>query len=202
MLGPTTVLLMLLPVALGILVAVTIARRTPGDGRVCGAWLILVALPVAAVCDHVRGQVAEPSTVNRTEAVALCVVAGVFVYLNRRRARVVAVSAWLVGIGVWLNALGVLVFGAMPVLQRAAATADKPFTGSHPSPGYVRSEGLGWFGVAIGDVIPIPHFLKVLSIGDLFLFAGCIALLGVFLARLWWSENPDIASPELTTGWR
>ena len=99
--------------------------------------------------------------------------------------------------GVWLNALGVIVFGAMPVLQSAAATAGNPFTGHDPSPGYVRSEDLGAFGVAVGDFIPIPHLLKVLSLGDLSLFAGCIVLLGLFLVRLWHHEPPDITSPDI-----
>jgi hypothetical protein len=122
--------------------------------------------------------------------VALSAVALCFVLLNRRGARVISLASALVGVGVWLNAVGVLVYGYMPVLERAAAVADNPFTASHPSPGYVRSEDLGAFGVLIGDFMPIPHALKVLSIGDVCLFAGCILLLAVFMARMW-SPDPE-----------
>ena len=116
-----------------------------------------------------------------------------FVLLNRRGGRVTSTASTLVGVGVWLNSVGVLVYGYMPVLERAARAADNPFTASHPSPGYVRSEDLGAFGVLIGDFIPIPHALKVLSIGDPCLFAGCILLLALFLARMW---SPDRESFE------
>jgi hypothetical protein len=189
---------MLLPAVLGIAVAFLLARRdSGGEWRISGAWLILVALPVAVACDRLRGQVSDASVVNRGEAFVLCAVAAAFVYLNRKSSRTVVTSTWLVAVGVWLNALGVLVYGAMPVLQGAAAVADKPFTSSHPSPGYIRSDDLGAFGVVIGDFIPVPHFLKVLSIGDLFLFAGCIVLLGLFLARVWRSE--PVVPPDLET---
>ena len=200
-LGPTTVALMLFPVALGIAVALIAARRaSDADFRVSGVWLVLIALPVAVLCDQWRTHVADPAVLNRLEAVVLCSVAAAFVYLNRQRSRLVTTSSWLVATGVWLNALGVLVYGAMPVLQSAAAVADKPFTGSHPSPGYIRSEDLSWFGVLIGDFIPIPHFLKVLSIGDLLLFTGCTILLGLFLIRVWRAEPSPLGAHDIDAG--
>jgi hypothetical protein len=192
---------MLFPVAVGVILSLFWTRRTTGDDfRVAGVWLLLVALPIAVACDHARPRVADPSTVNRTEAVALCAVAAAFVYLNRHNGRVSSTAAWLVGLGVGLNSLGVLVYGYMPVLQSAAAVADNSFTSSHPSPGYVRSEDLGWFGVAIGDFIPIPHLLKVLSVGDLLLFAGCVLLLSIFLAGLWRDGRHQVGSPEPVPG--
>lgn len=181
---------MLLPVVLGVVTSLLVMRRATDGWRVSGVWLVLVALPIALTCDHLRPRVPDPAVVNRIEAVLLCVVAGCFALLNRRNGTLPRVAALVIAAGVWLNALGVLLYGSMPVLQRAAAVADNPFTTSHPSPGYVRSEDLGWFGVVIGDVIPIPHFLKVLSIGDLLLFVGLVLLLSLFLARLW-RGDPD-----------
>jgi hypothetical protein len=198
-LGPTTVALMLLPVVLGVVISLFLTRRASGDWRVSGVWLLLVALPIAIVSDRERSSVADPALVNRIEAVLLCVVAACFVWLNRRHAVTTRAASWLVAVGVWLNALGVVAYGAMPVLRSAAAVADNPFTSSHPSPGYVRSDDLGWFGIVIGDFIPIPHFLKVLSIGDLLLFAGCVLLLSLFLARLWQGEPHRMGSDEPRT---
>jgi hypothetical protein len=93
-LGPTTLALMLLPVVLGVVVALLVVRRAYGDDwRVSGAWLVLVAMPVAVACDRLRPQVAEPSALNRLEAVILCLIAANFGYLNRNR--VVASSSRL-----------------------------------------------------------------------------------------------------------
>ena len=54
---------------------------------------VVVALPVAVACDRLRRQVAEPSALNRLEAVVLCLIAANFGYLNRNR--VVASSSRL-----------------------------------------------------------------------------------------------------------
>jgi hypothetical protein len=77
-----------------------------------------------------------------------------------------------------------LVFGHMPVLGWAAERAGYAPLSAYPSPGYARSEDLGTIALLIGDFIPLPNFLKILSIGDLSLFAGCVLLLGCILLRL------------------
>jgi hypothetical protein len=85
---------MLHSVVLGVVVALLVVRRAHGDDwRVSGAWLVLVAMPVAVARDRLRPQVAEPSALNRLEAVVLCLIAANFGYLNRNR--VVASSSRL-----------------------------------------------------------------------------------------------------------
>jgi len=139
---------------------------------------------------------------NRLEALVLSVIAAAFIVLNRRSVLPTRTSAWLVAVGVWLNALGVLTYGYMPVLQASAAIADKPFVASHPSPAYVRSDDLSTFGLLIGDFIPIPHAHAVLSLGDLSLLSGCVLLLSVFFAGLWRVGDSLVTSPPGEAGGR
>lgn len=169
-------------------------RRSATDTRVRGAWLVLVALVVAVSADRLRPGVDDPMVINRLEATSLCLIAAGFAYLNLSAAPGVRRAAALVTAGVWANALGVLAFGYMPVLARAAAIAGHPFTAHNPSPGYVRSEDLNAFGILIGDFIPLPHLLKVLSIGDVALLVGLAMLLYGFLGRAFATSTRTVAS--------
>lgn len=190
--GPTTLGLMALPIVLAAVAAVFLVRLgLPGTGVIKGAPLILVALPVAVLAQQLRPRVDDPALVNRVEAIALVLLAVTFAFVNRRSGRLTRGAALLLAAGIWLNSTAVLVYGYMPVLSSAAAAADNPFSGTHPSPGYVSSGPLGPVGMLIGDFIPLPHLLKVLSLGDLALFSASALLLSSYLARMWIGPEPS-----------
>lgn len=122
---------------------------------------------------------------------------GVFVWRNRRRA---APGLWASGVapaalGSSLNALATLIFGAMPVSMEAANQAGYSFAKGDSAPrDYVFSEGLGPVAFAMGDFLPVPGVMTVLSVGDLFLVPGLALILLHVLVVLFREPSGDTTS--------
>lgn len=99
-----------------------------------------------------------------------------FLVLNRKVS-----GLWLVAVGLGLNAMVVATNGAMPVSAAAIATANAESLTDprHTQHGvHLRNELMTSETRLrpLSDVIPVPPFQKVLSVGDLFVAAGLLTL--------------------------
>jgi len=179
-------ILMLLPVAGAFVITPWVRRQLiPGETLAFrGAWLVPLGVGLKLTVDGLRSSGIPDEVLTRGAAIGMIAGALGFVLLNRHGHKVVRLGSASAATGAGLNALAMLLFGAMPVNGWAANVAGYESVGEHPSPGYVRSDDLGSAALWMGDFMPIPGFLKVLSIGDLFLFAGCVVLLACVFARL------------------
>jgi hypothetical protein len=169
--------LMFTPALMAIVLLLLVRRDRPAtaEQRVRGVWLALAALAVHLVVRFSWSHTdLTESVVNRTGAATTLVLLGYFVWVNRDRARATAIGVWLIASGAGLNAAATLAYGAMPALGSAARTAGYDDVGSegHPFDGYVLSDHMSPIARYLGDFIPIPGQLKVLSIGDLMLIVG------------------------------
>lgn len=138
------------------------------DLRLRGLWI-----PVPALAVQVLITVVAPSghqSLHELAHIATYVLLGLFIWANRRLpgAPIIAAGTLSNGLAVLLNG------GVMP----AAATAQR-MIGMRLASGFQNSAHLAhpvlpW----LGDIIPWPGPLpNVLSIGDLFIFAGTLVLL-------------------------
>jgi hypothetical protein len=189
------VLLMFLPVVLALVLYGYLARSHRSSGyRWRAVWLLPVAVLIhlAAGVAHHRGF--DPDLVNRVEALSVLVILAIGLWSNIEAVSEVWSRFALLGVvgGAALNALATLIYGSMPVLTWATVVAGyaKP-AGAHPDPRYVYSDGLGWLAVVIGDVVPIPHGLKVLSIGDLVMIPALAIALALYLLTLRVASSPQ-----------
>lgn len=90
-----------------------------------------------------------------------------------------AISAWLATGGAAMNALPVLVYGAMPVGANAVLTASGSMSGSEASltaPKHVIVDSLNSSIALFCDVIPVPNLNLVVSVGDLFVVVAFLIL--------------------------
>lgn len=172
--------LMVLPAIVGLIIVarpnVAVSLR-----RIRGTWLIAIAAALQFV--HYRGwwpeQVPE-TTERRVYAVFIIVVALAFSWLNRSLGNR-ATGRWalsLIPLGTMSNAIPIAVLGAMPYSISGARTAGYTETDlATDAPGYIRLEDVSPFWTPLADLIPVPVLMKVLSIGDVFLFSGLVLLI-------------------------
>jgi hypothetical protein len=161
--------------------------ESPGAARLRGAWLLPAALVGSLISSVLHNNTSLPAPViNRGLAALIILICLCFVALNLRlEPPLNRAGVWLTTVGAAMNAAATLIFGYMPVLGSSAAAAGyRVPLNTHPNPRYVLSDNLGPFAVVVGDFMPLPGFLKVLSIGDLLLVPGCTILLACFLATL------------------
>jgi hypothetical protein len=175
--------LMFTPALMAIALALLLRGRHATEQRalrVRGVWIAFAAFAVHLVVKVLWSRHdLEEAAVNRSGAAAVLLLMGYFVWVNRTRARSTVIGVWLVACGAGLNAAATLAYGAMPALGSAARTAGYDDIGSegHPFDGYVLSDHMSPIARYMGDFIPIPDQLKVLSIGDLMLIAGLVIVL-------------------------
>lgn len=171
---------MVLPAIVGLII---VARPNVALSlkRIRGTWLIAIAAALQFV--HYRGwwpdQVPE-ATERRIYAVFIIVVALTFSWLNRSLGNR-ATGRWalsLIPLGAMSNAIPIAFLGAMPYSLSGAGIAG--YTDADlatDAPGYIRLEDVSPLWTPLADLIPVPVLMKVLSIGDVFLFSGLVLLI-------------------------
>lgn len=184
--------LMLLPAVVGLII---VARPNIATSLTSlrGKWLIALA----AALQFTRYEGWWPGLITEANQHRLCAVlvlaiAAMFSWVNRSlssgRAGMWALA--LIPLGTASNSIPIAVLGAMPYsLSGARAAGYSSAELATDAPGYVRLGDVSQLWVPLADLIPIPVLMKVLSIGDLLLFAG-LALLIVACYR---SEAPSDA---------
>jgi hypothetical protein len=189
-------LLMLLPALLGLVIVIA-SRRTAARSEkisIRGIWLLAPLLVATVAADAARGSTDHDPAVNRIEGALVLAMSVLFVVLNVRavRDRLTALAVLGTGVGGAMNAAAALVFGGMPALRASARIAGYDYgPDSTPPSDYVFSDHRGLGAILMGDFIPIPGFLKVLSIGDLLLFPGLAALVVVTVLNLKVAGRPS-----------
>lgn len=172
--------LMVLPAVIGLII---VARPNVAVSlkRIRGTWLIAIAAALQFV--HYRGWWPEEvpeDTERRLYAVFIIVVALTFSWLNRALGSR-ATGRWallLIPLGTASNAIPIAVLGAMPYSLSGAHIAG--YTAADlatDAPGYIRLEDVSSLWTPLADLIPVPVLMKVLSIGDVFLFSGLVLLI-------------------------
>lgn len=191
---------MLLPALLGLGI-VLLSRRSPVSPErvsIRGVWLLIPVVAVTVAANVARGMSPHDHAVNRIEGALVLTASVVFIVLNLRAVRGPLTTLAVLGTGVGgaMNAAAALIFGGMPVLRTAARVAGYDYApGSAPPSDYVFSDHLGLGAILIGDFIPIPGFLKVLSIGDLLLLPGLVALVVIAVRNLRATEGASGEAP-------
>ena len=180
---------MLLPALLGLGIVLMTRSRPLSSQRVSirGLWLLIPVFAITVAANLGRGMSQHDHAINRIEGALVVAASAAFVVLNIHAVRgsLTALAVIGTGVGGAMNATAALVFGGMPVLRSSARVAGYDFgPGSAPPSDYVFSDHLGLGAILIGDFIPIPGFLKVLSIGDLFLLPGLVALVVIAVRNL------------------
>ncbi len=203
MIGVRFLCLMLLPVAAGLMIGLT---GRPTAARV-GLRPSVVALVLAAVALQILRTTILPvavagsaSTSRAFGLIDLCI-AVLLLWLNREALRSLALR-WglgLTALGIGLNAIPVVLVGAMPISQSAALRAGVPRDLVFPpTRGYVGSTEVATWIRPLGDWMAVPGLEKVLSPGDLLLFVGLAIVVGVVLR---WALRPGGTgqSPQVST---
>lgn len=202
MVGGRQLVLMALP-AVAALLYVAVRRpvpRGPAFG-LRGLWLVGVALGLHLVRFEVLSPtVASGTGVGRVHGLLTLACAGGFLALNWATGTVgspLARTGLVASVaGVAANALPVALVGALPVLRPAALSAGfTPAELATAPPGYVVAADAGDPVVWLGDVLPVPGGLTVLSLGDLLLFAGFTILIGLALAARVGATPATAAAP-------
>ncbi len=180
--GPRMMLFMILPVLLSVVLVFMVrpARPSSTARRARATWLVGAALASHVAVIVIRSTDSLPAqTVNRVGACVELGLLATFIWLNSRAAPQTVAGVWLLAGGAGLNSLAILIFGWMPVLGSAAATAGYHGLGTvgHPNNGYILSDHMSLLARYIGDFMPIRGQLKVLSIGDVALVAGLVVVL-------------------------
>jgi hypothetical protein len=185
--GPGLLALMLLPLALGLALAVLCRGRLVAAAPIRGLAVVPVVVLASVAAARLEGVVAiSDAALNRLLAGTILAACATFVAANRRQpSRLVRWGAGLTAAGAAANALAMSVYGFMPVLA-ASANADGGTlaAGDHPDPQYVAVDSSHLLAVLLGDVLPVPQLDAVVSLGDLLLVPGCTILLAYFLVPL------------------
>lgn len=192
--------LMLLPALLGLGIAWAARRSQARPRKVKGIWLLAPLLVITVAANAARGASQHDHVVNRVEGALVLAIAALFILLNVRvvRDRLTTLAILGTGVGGAMNAAAALIFGGMPVLRASARLAGYDYgSASPPPPDYVFSDHLGLGAILVGDFIPIPGFLKVLSIGDLLLLPGLAALVVIAIRSL--KATTSVSETELTS---
>jgi hypothetical protein len=191
-------LLMAVPGIVALVFLLLAPRQQVLGHRWRGGWLLAVAALAQVLSDRLRATGLDDVAINRATALTMLGLLAAVTWLNLPALQRLAPRLALLGVvvGGSMNAVVTLVYGYMPVLKEATVVAGySPFAGLHPDPRYVYSDGLGWPGILLGDLLPIPGGLKVLSLGDLLLLPGLAVALVLFLLsfRTFGSDVPAIA---------
>ncbi|MGH2705392.1 MAG: DUF5317 domain-containing protein [Actinomycetota bacterium] len=187
-------LLALLPIALGL--AAGLARGGSvgnlGRLRLNGTWLAFTALALQA------GTGLAIRLLPGIRPHGLLLVAGsyllviAFVVRNRRLP-----GAVLVALGLALNLVVIVGNGAMPVSRAAAEAAGLRSAGELDASVKHRLMDPGTRLRFLGDVIPLPVFRRVVSIGDAVLAAGLFVLVERTTSyRPRRVGSPDVVAPD------
>ena len=147
--------------------------------RLAGLWTPMLALALQVVLTTIAP--AGHPLLHRVAHIGTYVAIGLFLWFNRRLAGVK-----LIGVGAFLNALAItLNGGVMPATRTAERLAGMHLRAGFDNSAPVAHAHLPW----LGDVIPWPGPLpNVLSVGDLLIFAGTLALLHRTCGR--WAPRP------------
>lgn len=171
--------LMLLPAVIGLII---VARPNVAASltKLRGVWLIAVAAALQFIQNNGWWPEEFPeATERRLYAVLVVCVAVSFCWLNRSFAsgRAGRWALWLIPLGTASNAFPIAALGAMPYsLSGARLAGYSEAELITDAPGYVRLEDVSHLWTPLADLLPIPVLMKVLSIGDMFLFAGLVLL--------------------------
>lgn len=154
------------------------------------AWtsLLFVALVVQVTAD-LWGQL-TPATVEAAVLVLTYTAVSFFLALNRHLPGMLVAA-----VGMSLNAIVIVLNGAMPVSLWAARIAGVELEGDLG----VKHEAAGPHTVLsfLGDIIPIPMTLQVVSIGDVVMAVGIALLVYRQTLRPW--PHASAASDAATT---
>ena len=170
---------MVLPAVIGLII---VARPNVATSltRLRGIWLIALAAALQFVQNNGWWPEEFPETTERrVYAVLVIGVAVTFAWLNRSLSSTRA-GRWallLIPVGTASNAIPIVALGAMPYSLSGAHLAG--YTNAElatEASGYVRLGDVSPLWTPLADLLPIPVLMKVISIGDVFLFAGLILL--------------------------
>ncbi len=170
---------MVLPAVIGLII---VARPNVATSltKLRGTWLIVLAAALQFVQNNEWWPEQLPESVERrVYAVFVVGIALAFCWMNRSL-RSNASGRWattLIPLGTLSNSIPMAALGAMPYSLSGAHLAG--YTNAELATealGYVRLGDVSPFWTPLADLLPIPVLMKVISIGDVFLFAGLILL--------------------------
>ena len=177
--GPGMLTLMVLPAIVGLIIVarpnVAVSLR-----KVRGVWLLALAATLQLVQNNGWWPKEFPETTERRLYAFLVVgVAVGFCWLNRslRSNKVGYWALLLIPLGTLSNAIPIAALGAMPYSLSGAHLAG--YTNEElatDTSGYVQLGDVSPLWTPLADLLPIPVLMKVISIGDVFLFAGLVLL--------------------------
>lgn len=111
--------------------------------------------------------------------------------MSRRDGRL---ALLLIPFGTASNSFPIATLGAMPYSIPGARIAGYSSAElATDAPGYIKLDAVSPLWTPVADIIPIPVLIKVLSVGDVFLFIGLI-LLVVACCRPAPAGRPDTAT--------
>lgn len=182
-------LLIAIPIVVGLAAGVALRLLAPQavpPFRVRAMPLVLVAAGVEALRAALPDAWVSDPLVARGFGVVDVVLVAVIVLANRptRATWTVGTAIAVTGAGVAANAAAVVIAGGMPYSRPAALAVGYSPEELAQVPGYLDAATVPDVAAALGDLIPFGALMKVLSIGDLLLFAGVAALLALLVARL------------------
>lgn len=190
--------LMALPAAVAC--ALVMLRPLPG---LAAQWraprlltLVLVVFVLSALRPILWQSLGDDITVTRAYSSLVIAALAAFAVANRRLLTRSTFGLGLIGalLGGALNSAAALIYGGMPILGSAAEVAGYNLdSAATAADGYVYSRPQSASMVLLGDFIPLPGFYKVLSVGDLLLFAGLAMVAAVGLARIWSPPTMHVA---------
>jgi hypothetical protein len=135
--------------------------------RLRGVWLLWAAAALALAARRLL-----PDPAAAVAAVAAFALAATCLARNLRRSPAVAISGAAVLTGALLNAAAFLANGAMPYSPGAADAA-----GFTPDPAATSVAASARTRLAfLGDILPVPPLQAVVSLGDVVIACGVVAL--------------------------
>ena len=190
---------MVLPAIVGLII---VARPNVATSlrKLRGVWLLALAAALQFVQNNGWWPEEFPETTERRlyAVLAICVAVG-FCWLNRSfsSSRAGRWALWLIPLGTVSNAIPIAALGAMPYSLSGARLAG--YSNAElvtDAPGYIRLQDVSQLWTPLADLLPIPILMKVLSIGDVFLFLGLV-LLVIACSRPTVERTPNlIAAPD------
>lgn len=191
--------LMVLPAVIGLIV---VARPKVATSltRLRGTWLIALAAALQFVQNNGWWPEEFPeATERRLYAVLVVGVAVSFSWLNRSLSST-RTGSWallLIPVGTASNAIPIAVLGAMPYSLSSAHLAGYSNAQlATEASGYVQLGDVSPLWTPLADLLPIPVLMKVISIGDVFLFAGLVLLVIACSSMNTESALESVADPD------
>lgn len=191
--------LMVLPAVIGLII---VARPNVALSltKLRGIWLIALAAALQFVQNNGWWPEEFPETTERRLYAFLVVgVAVSFCWLNRslRSNRVGYWALMLIPLGTLSNAVPIAALGAMPYSLSGARLAGYSNAElATDAPGYVRLGDVSPLWTPLADLLPIPILMKVLSIGDVFLFVGLVLLVIACSRQTTESASDSVVDPD------